>query len=255
MIGFLVIAAFLCEYIDSSLGMGYGTTLTPLLLLMGFTPLQIVPVILLSELVTGLMAGIFHHHEGNIDLREPTNLKLATVFGICGTFGAMAAVSLAVTLPEIWVKRYIAVLIFGMGVFMMAMRNRQFVFSWKGIVATGLLASFNKGMSGGGYGPLVCSGQIFSGVSPKVAVAITSVAESIVCLVGFILYGVVSSGTISWAIAPYIVLGATLSVPLAAKTVRRINERGFRLLVALATLGLGSFMFWKDVLVPIIQKL
>lgn len=61
-------AALACEYLDSSLGMGYGTTLTPLLLLLGFEPLAIVPAVLLSELVTGLAAGIMHHRDGNIDL-------------------------------------------------------------------------------------------------------------------------------------------------------------------------------------------
>ncbi len=30
------VLALVCEYVDSSLGMGYGTTLTPLLLAMGF---------------------------------------------------------------------------------------------------------------------------------------------------------------------------------------------------------------------------
>ena len=45
--------AFVCEYVASTLGMGYGTTLTPVLLVMGFAPLSVVPAVLLSELVTG----------------------------------------------------------------------------------------------------------------------------------------------------------------------------------------------------------
>lgn len=244
----VVLAAFICEYADSTLGMGYGTTLTPLLLLMGFSPLQIVPIILLSELVTGLMAGICHHCEGNVDFREPQIWHVAVVFGVCGALGALISVVLAVSLPEVWVKRYIAFLIFGMGIFMIWMRNRQFSFSWAGIIGTGLLASFNKGFSGGGYGPLVCSGQIFSGVPPKTAVAITSVSESLVCLVGFLAYAVISQKEISWEICPYIIMGAVLSVPLSAKTVKNVNENAFRLLVAIATVLLGSFMLWKDVL-------
>ena len=52
----LVTGAFLCEYVDSTLGMGYGTTLTPIFLLMGFSPMQIVPSILLSELISGILA-------------------------------------------------------------------------------------------------------------------------------------------------------------------------------------------------------
>ena len=63
----LVILAFICEYMDSTLGMGYGTTLTPLLLIMGYEPLQVVPVVLISELFSGLLAGVFHHKEGKKD--------------------------------------------------------------------------------------------------------------------------------------------------------------------------------------------
>ena len=48
----IFLAAFIAEYFDSSLGMGYGTTLTPVLLFMGYTPMQIVPAVLLSEMIT-----------------------------------------------------------------------------------------------------------------------------------------------------------------------------------------------------------
>ncbi len=53
--------AFFCELVDSTLGMGYGTTLTPVLLLMGYQPMQVVPAILLSELITGGFAAFAHH--------------------------------------------------------------------------------------------------------------------------------------------------------------------------------------------------
>ena len=74
----IIVLAFLCEYMDSTLGMGYGTMLTPVFLLMGFSPMQIVPAILLSELVSGLLAGFFHHREGNVDLKP----KSADIFKI-----------------------------------------------------------------------------------------------------------------------------------------------------------------------------
>lgn len=64
----IFLAALACEYLDSSLGMGYGTTLTPLLLIAGFEPLQVVPAVLLSELLTGVTAGALHHRDGNVDL-------------------------------------------------------------------------------------------------------------------------------------------------------------------------------------------
>ncbi|MFX0099221.1 MAG: sulfite exporter TauE/SafE family protein [Candidatus Hodarchaeota archaeon] len=57
---FLSCIAFFCEYIDSSLGAGYGTTLTPLLMLFGFDPSLIVPAVLFSEFLSGILSGILH---------------------------------------------------------------------------------------------------------------------------------------------------------------------------------------------------
>ena len=46
----ILVIALLCEYMDSTLGMGYGTTLTPLLLVLplGLDPLAVIPAILIS---------------------------------------------------------------------------------------------------------------------------------------------------------------------------------------------------------------
>lgn len=64
--------AFICELVDSSLGMGYGTTLTPLLLILGYDPLDVVPAVLFSEFITGIFTGLLHHKFENVDLRPGT---------------------------------------------------------------------------------------------------------------------------------------------------------------------------------------
>ena len=66
----LILLSFFCEFVDSTLGMGYGTTLTPVLMLcFGFEPLEIVPAVLLSELVSGLLGAFMHHLNGNVNCR------------------------------------------------------------------------------------------------------------------------------------------------------------------------------------------
>jgi len=52
---------FACELIDSGLGMGYGTILTPTLMLLGYAAEDIVPTILVSELLSGFAAAFFHN--------------------------------------------------------------------------------------------------------------------------------------------------------------------------------------------------
>ena len=64
----IAIIALICEYMDASIGMGYGTALSPILIIMGFLPLQVVPAVLLGQLVGGLAGGFFHHRVGNISL-------------------------------------------------------------------------------------------------------------------------------------------------------------------------------------------
>ncbi|MEY6431412.1 sulfite exporter TauE/SafE family protein [Thioalkalicoccus limnaeus] len=235
-------AALACEYLDSSLGMGYGTTLTPLLLLAGFTPLQIVPAVLLSELLSGLAAGAMHHRDGNIDLfRNRPARRTFVLLAMLSTVGAVTAVVIAVKIPIFWLTLGITVIVLTMGVVTLLTAGRQIRYRVGGILGIGLIAAFNKGLSGGGYGPLVTSGQVVSGVPAKQAVAITSMAEALTCLVGLGAY-LVLAGAIDWRLTLPLVAGALLSVPLATATVKRLPEDLIRRAVGGMTLGLVLLM-------------
>jgi hypothetical protein len=262
--------AFVAEFIDSTLGMGYGTTLTPLLMLVfGFEPLQIVPAILLSELITGLLAGFTHHSVGNVDfkprtirittiikrLREygirksiskglPLHLKVMIVIALCSIVGTAGSVVIAVSIPRFYLKLYIGLLVLTIGVVIVMTLHKQYPFSWIKIVALGMIASFNKGMSGGGYGPVVTGGQLLSGVDGKSAIGITSLAEGLTCAVGVAAYLVVK-GNIDWLLAPYLVAGGVLSVPLSALAVKKTSSDTIRRIIGVVTIILGSFTLAK----------
>lgn len=265
----LVSLAFVSEYVDSTLGMGYGTILTPVLMLMGFEPLQIVPAVLLSELFTGILAGFTHHAMGNVTLlprtmsvplivrrlREagglsprhwplPPHLKITLIIASCSMVGTVASVLLALSLPKFYLKLYVGGLIFGIGILILCTLRRSFQFSWKRIVGLGLLASFNKGISGGGYGPVVTGGQLLAGVDGKNAIGITSLAEGLTCVVGVVVYWL-SPKAIDWRLAPWLCLGALLSVPFSAWTVKVIKTDRLRLLIGLITVALGATTLWQ----------
>ncbi len=265
----IIIIAFFAEYIDSTLGMGYGTTLTPLLLILGFAPLQIVPAILLSEFVTGLLAGFTHHSLGNVDFRPkttktkiirkklaelgyvesfkrgiPKHLKITMLIASCSIIGTIAAVLLAINLPDFYLKLYIGTLILAIGIFMLLTHNRNFGFSWKKITFLGLIASFNKGISGGGYGPVVTGGQILSGMNAKNAIGITSLAEGLTCIVGVSIY-LILPVSIDWMLAPYLMVGALLSVPLSAYTVKKMKTDKLKIIICIITIILGTLTLAK----------
>ncbi len=245
----LLLLALVCEYVDSALGMGYGTTLTPILLLAGYGTIQIVPAVLLSEFLTGILAGIFHHGCGNVNLKPGSRpFRVVLVLAACSVVGTLAAVFLAVNVPEWVIKTYIGVLVLSMGIGILLTINKTFAFSWKKVIGLGLVAAFNKGLSGGGYGPLVTGGQIMAGVDGKGAIGITSLAEGLVCIVGVLAYTLTGNGAVDWGLAPSLILGAVLSVPLAALTVKKAPVQKLRWAIGFAVTALGLFTLVKLVL-------
>ena len=100
--GLLVgILAFISEYLDSGLGMGYGTALVPILILLGYDPLSVVPAVLISQLCTDIAACVSHSYCANVDFRFGSrDLKVAAALGIISSFGVIISVALALKYPK-----------------------------------------------------------------------------------------------------------------------------------------------------------
>ncbi len=262
-VGVLVISA-LTEYMDATLGMGYGTTLTPILLLIGFSPMQVVPAILLAQFIAGIFAATLHHGAGNVSfdfkndheheivkrlgklgyMPRSNDSKVALVLAVCSVIGVIVAVVVALNLPEFYLKLYIGVLVLTMGIIVMLKHKAGHSFSWKRIMGIGALASFNKGISGGGYGPLIVSGQILSGVNIKNSIGITALAEGVTCFVGVLAYIIIGT-PVDWMLAPYLVAGSLISVPVSVYTVKRMPVKEFTLVIGMATALLGMLILVK----------
>ncbi len=248
MILIIFLMGFFAEYIDSSLGMGYGTTLTPILMILGFSPLEVVPAVLFSEFLSGITAGVLHHKANNVnfinDIKAKNILKIMT---LCSVLGTVIAIILALNLPKQYVKLYIALMILGIGIFIFLGKKFIGEFRWWKITCLGTLAAFNKGISGGGYGPLVTGGQILVGVKEKAAISITSLAEGLVCLAGLVLY-ILFKGDIYWFLAIPLSVGALLSVPAAVITVKLISAAQIRANIGYVTIFLGVLSLLKIII-------
>ena len=80
-------------------------------------------------------------------------------------------------IPKEVLKVVIGCIILTSGLFVILVSRRVMKYSRGRMLALSGIASFNKAVSGGGYGPLVTSGQILSGVQGRAAVGITSFAR------------------------------------------------------------------------------
>lgn len=235
----VTVSGFVMEVVDAAIGMGYGTILTPVLLIAGFDPLQVVPAILVSQLIGGLLASFFHHRFRNADFAiGKKDLKTAILLGVLGAAGAIVSVRVALSLPKLYLSLYIGLLATILGLILLATRNIRCDFSWPKLIAIGLFAAFNKGLSGGGYGPIVTAGQVMSGVVEKNAVSITSLSEAIVSLTAVLAF-ILGGGSVDWVLTCSLVLSVSLSAPVAAFIVRRTKSGRLKVLIGVATFVLG----------------
>lgn len=241
----LCVLCFACELMDSSLGMGYGTTLTPVLLAFGFHPLDLVPTILVSEFLSGFAASYFHHDSGNVDFRRGSkDLQVGLLLAVGSVVGVAIGVNLALEIPTKLLKLVIGCIILFAGVIIWIQLEHSFQFTRRKMFLLASIASFNKALSGGGYGPLMTSGQILGGIKGKTSVAITSFAEGFTCLIGVVLF-LARSRSIHLDLLMPVLAGALLSVPFSVQIVKQVQERRLKELIAGLTILMGAFTILK----------
>jgi uncharacterized membrane protein YfcA len=244
----VTVSGFMMEVVDAAIGMGYGTILAPILLMVGFDPLQVIPAVLISQLIGGLLTSFFHHKFKNVNFAiGGEHLRTAIVLGVLSAAGAVASVLVAISLSKFYLSLYIGLLATILGLVVLATRNRRYNFSWPKMIVIGLLAAFNKGLSGGGYGPIVTAGQIMSGVVEKSAVSITSLSEVLVSLTAVFTY-ILARGSVDWVLTSCLVISVSFSAPVAAFIVRRTESGKLKVLIGVATFLLGLATILKATL-------
>jgi len=234
----LAVLAFVLEYMDATLGMGYGTILVPILLLLGMDPVQVVPAAILSQLAGNLVASAFHHKLRNADFSfNSVELHAALVLGASGIAAPLLASLAALSLPSVVVKAYICAVAVGVGLLLLSGVKLGGGMSRKKALALGVVAGFNKGFTGGGYGPLVAGGQMLLGSEARSAVAVTAVAEALTCAVAVLTY--FAAGALDFSFAVPLTIGTVFSAPLAAITVKKAGSLKLRKAMGVSALVLG----------------
>jgi uncharacterized protein len=185
---YLIVFAIIMEFIDSSLGMMYGTVLSPLLILMGFDVKSVVPSILISQAIGGFIASYKHHQLKNANFQAGTiDHKVSTTIIWFGVFACLIGVLISVSIPPKVLNTYIAILVIIIA--LMILFDKTLIMTSTKIYVLGFISAFNKALSGGGFGPLVAGGQlVFKDRSEKGAIGSTDFAEAPICLLSFCLW-------------------------------------------------------------------
>lgn len=235
----LMVVSFTFELVDSSLGMGYGTMLTPVLLIIGYEPTDIIPTILVSEFLTGSAAAFFHSKAGNVSFTlDSPHTKVTFILILGSLVGVVIGVNLALQISKTLLTLLMGSIVTFAGILIIFNRKRTFIYrTWK-MILLAIVASFNKAVSGGGYGPLMTSGQIISGMESKASVAVTSFTEAFTCITGTMLFLWGGKLLNSELLIP-VCAGSLLSVPLSATLISQTNEQTFRNTIGYVTAFFG----------------
>ena len=247
---FLVsLIAFVSGLVSSVFGGGYGTILTPALILMGYEREVVVPCTLISQLISGLFLVALHHRLGTIKVSKSSeDVRVASILAACGLLGlAIAALALLI-LPGEAVDAYVGFIVFSVGLFVLLRQNsksrRDRPPELKKLVAIGVFSAFNKGLSGGGYGPLLSGGQVAVGTGAKSAIGRTAIMNIFICLGGTLLYAILGF-RLDVKLVLSSTVGLTLMTPLSAYTVRKTGEKKLRTGMGLVITALGLAMLIK----------
>lgn len=211
----LCLVAFAAELVDGSLGGGFGTFLAPLLILSGEKPGAVVSAILLAQAVPGLLGGWVHRRLGNTNGKVVLWTLAGNLIGV-----VVAAVLIGKILSPASAKAWIAAMAVMMGLVVTCrawsgFREHDFARHndrWAALI--GLLAGFNKGGTGGGYGPLSVAGYLVMGLPTAVAIGSTTLAEGFACALGVAVHAY--TGAFEWRLAIPLLAGSILAGPAGA---------------------------------------
>jgi uncharacterized membrane protein YfcA len=230
---------FVFEVIDSSLGQGYGTLGTPVLLLLGFNPKIIVPSILISQAIGGMVGAYWHNRYKNADFSNHNTIDMKRVYVIVasGIIGVIVASWIGIRISKDILSLYIGMVVTVMGVLILS--GIVVKYTWSKLCVLGTISAINKGLSGGGYGPVVAGGQVVIGVKAKNSVGITDFAEAPICIAGFIAWVICGGALPPVDMMVSMCVGAGLAPMVGAYITYKIQLSKFKKVLGAVILVLG----------------
>lgn len=220
------LAGFLAQFINGTLGMGYGMTSTTALLISGTTPAIASASAHFALVGTSLASGVSHWSFGNVDWRT------VGILAIPGAVGAGLGAFLLVSFSGEFAAAWISVILFVLGLYVLA----RFAFLERRppmqgarlgtpfLAPLGLVAGFIDATGGGGWGPVATTTLLSSGrLEPRKVVGSVSAAEFAVTVAASVAFlFALSLDGMNFAVVIGLLAGGVLAAPCGAWLVRRI---------------------------------
>ncbi len=255
------VAGGLAQFVDGTLGMGFGVTSATVLLMLGVAPATASAATHAAKLPTTLVSGLSHWRAGNVDKAVLVRVALPGMVG--GFLGAVVLTSISLAAAKSGMAALL--IFFGVVIFLRFGAGKTLIKAPKNgntarwLSPIGLLGGFVDATGGGGWGPVVTpSLMTVTAHEPRKVVGTVSASEFLVAVsvsTGF-LTGVAHSD-IPWVAVAGLVLGGVIVAPFAARLAGRLPQApmgtavgGLIVIVNMITVvaALGGMPGWLDAL-------
>jgi siroheme synthase-like protein len=241
----MMLAGFLAQMVDGSMGLGYGTISTTFLLAYGVSPAIVSSRVHSARVFSSGVSGYSHHRFGNI------NKKLFRAIVIPGVIGAIIGAALAFFGKEYsqWVRLPLSVYTIYLGYYILrkAFKKRN---PKDKVKRAGWLASvggFMDAFAGGGWGTLVTSTLISKRRNPRYVIGSVCLAEFFVVLASSITFFILLRNIPLLDVAGMI-LGGVVAAPIAARLVGKLPVKTMFVAVGSLVIGTSCWTLWKAVM-------
>lgn len=224
-----VLAGFVAQLIDGSLGMGFGVIGTSVLVAAGASAAVASAVIHAAKVGTALVSGASHWRFGNVHWRT------VLLIGVPGAVGAYAGATVLSNVDGRQFAPVTAGILFVLGGYMLA----RFAFGMtrkpsdpshlkaRFLVPLGAVGGVVDAIGGGGWGPVTTPTLMTVGrMEPRKAIGSVSLSELLVAIaasLGFLLH--LGSEEVQWGAVGALLLGAVIVAPFAAYVVKVLPPR------------------------------
>ena len=236
------------QFVDGSLGMGFGVTSATLLTLLGYSAVAASAGTHAAKMGTTFVSGLAHWREGNVDWRVFTAIAVP---GSVGAFtGAVILTNVSLDGARLWMA--LILLVLGISIIMRFAFGKTLIPQIKArtrhLWPVGLFGGFVDATGGGGWGPVATpSLMTLTKHEPKKVVGTVNAAEFVVTI-AISTTLIVHMGVQHWPIVLGLLSGGVVAAPIAAWLVKHLPPRYVMTAVGCLIVGISLYQLGAHLL-------
>lgn len=244
----MLLLGFVAEMVAGSMGMGYGTICTAVLLLLGQSPAVASASIHSAQTFTTAAGATSHYKLRNINFKM---VKALAPYAILGALvGSFALYFIDKEFTKV-MKPMLAVYTLYMGVNILVKtlrgqkKSKENIERRKtNIPVLGFFGGFLDAFAGGGWGPLVTGSLIKDGRTPRYVVGSSTFLKFLLTTTSAITF-MLTLGTHHWNIILGLLLGGVITAPFSAMLTARLPIRKMTILISLLVIIMSCITLFK----------